>query len=250
MLHGTARTVFVETPSGATRSQPASVAGSNGPPSSGGPPRGGVPATPVDGDAAAGWAAVLEPEVCEKAADDAKRANAAATKIIRIGSLLWIIEIKNLGCGRFQHARKAQQGSPAPPDLLASWRRHSWLSIIGRYRRSKISSRPGLFTPSSRARTGRLCLFMSGINRKPHLLTQSVSMQPHHFARSGVGSPRCQGGDVRKAISVGGLFHLRKRAAERLMACSSTHLRNISKQMLIPLDVAHDSGMISPTVPI
>jgi hypothetical protein len=84
LLQGTAGTVCVETPSGATRSQPASVAGSNGPPTSGGPPRGGVPTTPDDGDAAEGGAAVFEPGVCAKAAD-AKRANAAATKIARIG---------------------------------------------------------------------------------------------------------------------------------------------------------------------
>jgi hypothetical protein len=71
-LQGTARTVSVETPSDATLSKPVSVAGSNGLPTSGAPPE------------TAGGGMVLEPGVCAKAAD-AKRANAAATEITRIG---------------------------------------------------------------------------------------------------------------------------------------------------------------------
>src|ERR1700722_148852 len=83
LLQRTAGTVRVETPSDATLSKPASVAGSNGPPTSGGPPEVRVPA-PIGGEAAAGGEAVLAPGVCAKAAD-AKRANAAATDITRIG---------------------------------------------------------------------------------------------------------------------------------------------------------------------
>jgi hypothetical protein len=42
-----------------------------------------VPTTPVDGEATKGGAAVLDPEVCAKTGD-AKKANAAATRITRI----------------------------------------------------------------------------------------------------------------------------------------------------------------------
>jgi hypothetical protein len=85
LLQGAARTVRVEMPSEATLSNPASVAGTSGPPTSGDPPaEGGVSTTPADGDAATGGVAVPELGVCAKPAD-AERANAAATKIARIG---------------------------------------------------------------------------------------------------------------------------------------------------------------------
>jgi hypothetical protein len=107
LLQGTAGTVRVETPSDATLSKPASVAGSIGPPTSGGPPDRRLP-LPVGGDTATGGVAVLE--VCAKAAD-AKRANTAATKITRIGSLLWMIEIKNLGRRRFRPGAQGPAGT-------------------------------------------------------------------------------------------------------------------------------------------
>jgi hypothetical protein len=85
VLQGAARTVRVEMPSDATLSNPASVAGSNGPPIPGGTPAGGVPA-PIGSEAAGGGGAVLDSGACARAAD-AKRANTAATEtlITRIG---------------------------------------------------------------------------------------------------------------------------------------------------------------------
>src|ERR1017187_1609687 len=80
VLQGAARTVRVEMPSDATLSNPASVAGSNGP-ISGGPPAGGVPA-PIGCEAAGGGGAGLESGACARAAD-AKRANTACLVIDR-----------------------------------------------------------------------------------------------------------------------------------------------------------------------
>ena len=110
VLQGTALTVFVETPSGATLSKPVSVAGLKGPPTDGTPPVSGGETAPVVG--AGVTAPVVSPTVpvCANAAD-AKNASAAATGgvITRIGASFEMLRWNELSRRMFRLPAKSIQ---------------------------------------------------------------------------------------------------------------------------------------------